>query len=128
MWSRYAALAHQRAACAQPYPVARGVTHAERMIDCGRRCVGKFSCELVEINVIRMHQRVHIPERKQIVFRVQSENFEHRLRPEDSSSGKVPVPKTAAATVERSIDAAADGFVDKIGLPGSCRLPMKSES
>src|SRR5262245_2600652 len=128
MESRFSGLAHQLAACAEPYPVACGVTHAKRMIDCCRRCVGEFSRELVQLNVVRMHQRIHIPERKQIVFCVQSKNFKHRLRPEDSSSGKVPVPKSAAAAVERSIDPAADGFVDEVGLPGSCRLPMKSES
>ena len=128
MQTGLAGLAHQLAARAQPYPVAGGVTHAEGVIDRGRCRIGELSRELVEPYVVRMHQRIDIAERQQIVLSVEAEDFEHRLGPEDAAAGEVPVPQPAAATVERGIDAAADRFIDQVRFPRPCRLPMKGEA
>ena len=128
MQARLAGLAHQLAARAQPYPVAVGVAHAEGVIDCGRSRIGEFGRELVEPHVVRMHQRIDIAERQQIVLGLEPEDFEHRLRPEDAAAGEVPIPQPAAATVERGIDAAADRFIDQVRFPRPCRLPMEGEA
>ena len=55
-------------------------------------------------------------------------DFEHGLRPEDPAAGKVPIPQSAAAPVERSIDAAADRFIDQVRFPRPCRLPMEGKA
>src|SRR5262245_8079613 len=55
-------LANKFAAGAQPYPVAVRMTHAECMIDRGRGCVRKFDGEVVETDVLGMHEGIHVAE------------------------------------------------------------------
>ena len=71
---------------------------------------------------------VDFAERHQFVARVETENCEHRMRPEDASAREVPVPQSAASAIERGIDAAADGVIDEVGLARACRLPVEGEA
>ena len=104
------------------------MTHAEGVINRGRGCIGKFDGEVVKTHILGMHQRAHITERQEIVFVLKPKDVEHRLRPENAAASEIPIPKAASATVQRRIDAAADRFVDEVGFPRTCRLPMKGKS
>ena len=50
------------------------------------------------------------------------------MRPEDAPAREVPVPQSAAAAVERGVDAAAHGVVDQVGLARARRLPVEGEA
>ena len=128
MQAGLARLAHQFATRAQPDPMAVGVAHAEGMVDRGRLCFRKFGGEVVELHVLGMHQCIHIAEGQQVILGLKPKDVEHRLRPEDAAASEIPIPKAAAATVQRRIDAAADRFVDNVGFPRACRLPMEGKS
>ena len=121
-------LAHKFATGAQPYPMAVRVAHAEGMVNRGRRCIRKFDSEVVETHVLGMHQCIHIAEGQQVILVLKPKDVEHRLRPEDATASEIPIPKATAATVQCRIDAAADRFVDKVGFPRTCRLPMEGKS
>ncbi len=62
-------LLHQLAARAQPDPVAVGVAHAEGVIDQRGLRLGELGGELVELDVVGMHQRVDLAEAHQRVAR-----------------------------------------------------------
>ena len=128
MRPRFARLAYQFAARAQPDPMAVGVAHAEGVVDKGQFGVDEFGREFVKLHVVRMHQSADVAEGEQVVLALQSEDFEHRLRPEDAAAGEVPIPQAAAATVERGIDAAADGFVDDVRLARARGLPVERKA
>src|SRR5262245_43677347 len=98
------------------------------MVDCCRGGICKFSRELVQTHVVRMHERIHIAKCEQVMLGVEPENFEHRLRPENASSCEVPIPKPATTSVQCSIDATADCFIDQIRLPSPGCLPMESKT
>src|SRR5262245_39845539 len=108
MEARFSRLAYQLTSCPQPYPVASSVTHPECMVDCCCGSICKFGREFIQTNVVRMHQGIHVAECEQVMLGVEPKNFEHGLRPENASSGQIPIPKPAAASIERSIDTAAD--------------------
>ena len=118
----------QFAARPQPEPAAVGVAHAERVIERLHLGVGQLGRELIEIDVVVMHQRVDLAEGQQIVLLRQAENVEHRMRPEHAAAREIPVPQPAAAAIERGIDAAAHGIVDEVGLARARRLPMEGEA
>ena len=61
-------------------------------------------------------------------LRLEAEDREHRMRPEDAAAREVPVPQAAAAAVERGVDAAAHGVVDDVGLARARRLPVEGEA
>ena len=113
-------LMHELAARAQPDPMAVGVPHAEIVIDEAGVGVGELGGELVELEVVGMHQRVDLAEAQQVVARLQPEDREHRVRPEDAAAREVPVPQSAAAAVERGVDAACARF------RRSCRLRARA--
>ncbi len=47
MQARLVDLPHELTARAQPYPMPVRVAHAESMVDCGHRCIGKLDGKLV---------------------------------------------------------------------------------
>ena len=106
MQAVFAVLARQFAARAQPQPASVGVAHAEGMIDRLHLGVGELGGELIEIDVVMMDQRIDLAEGEQIVLRRQAEEVEHRMRPEHPAAREIPVPKAAAAAIERGVDAA----------------------
>ena len=61
-------------------------------------------------------------------MRLESEDREHRMRPEDAAAREVPVPQAAAAAVERGVDAGAHGLVDDVGFARARRLPVEGEA
>ena len=56
------------------------------------------------------------------------EQSEHRLRPEDTAARQIPVPKAAAAAVERGVDPAPYRVIDEVALAGAGRLPVKGKA
>ena len=128
MQARLARLVHQLATGAQPHPVAVGVAHAESVIDGGGVGFGEFGGEIVEQQVVGVGQRAHVVERQQVVFGLQPENVEHRLRPVDAPAPEVPIPQAAAAAVERGIDAAADRLIDHVCFARARRLPVEGKA
>ena len=116
------------AARAQPDPASVGMAHAEFMIDRLQLGVGDLGGEAVEIDVVAVHQRVDLAESEQIVLRLKAEDVEHRVRPEHPAARQIPVPKPAAAAVERGVDAAAHSVVDQIGLAGAGCLPVEGKA
>ncbi len=126
--ARLAGLLHQLAARAQPDPFAAGVMHAEVVVDGAGLGIGELGRDLVELDVVGMHELADLAEGHQIVARRQAQDREHRMRPEDASAREVPVPQAAAAAVERGVDAAAHGVVDRVGLAGAGRLPVEGEA
>ena len=123
-----AGLPHQLAARPQPDPVAAGVVHAEVVVDGAGLGVGELGRDLVELDVVGMDELADLAEGQQVVARLQAEDREHRMRPEDAAAGEVPVPQAAAAAVERGVDAAAHGVVDEVGLARAGRLPVEGEA
>ena len=75
-----------------------------------------------------MHQLADLAERHQLVARREAEDREHGMRPVDAAARDVPVPKPAAAAVERGVDAASHRVVDHVGLAGARRLPVEGEA
>ena len=126
--ARIAGLLHQLAAGAQPDPFAAGVQHAELVVDRPGLGVGELRRDLVEPDVVGMHQAAHFAERHQVVARRDAQDREHRMRPEDAAAGEVPVPQPAAAAVERGVDAASHGVVDRVGLARARGLPVKRKA
>ena len=90
--------------------------------------IGELGGELIEVDVVGMHERVDLAEGHQIVLRVEPENGEHRMRPEDAAAREVPVPQAAAAAIERGVDAAAHRVVDQVGFARARRLPVEREA
>ena len=90
--------------------------------------VGELGRELIEIDVVGMDERVDLAEGQEIVLRLEAEDGEHRMRPEDAAAREVPVPQAAAAAVERGVDAAAHGVVDQVGFARARRLPVEGEA
>ena len=124
----FARLLHQLAARAQPHPVAVGVTHAEGVVDRRGPGFGELCGKLIEMQVLRMHQRIDLAEAQELVLRLEPEDREHRMRPEDAAAPELPVPQPAAAAVERGVDAGAHGLVDDVGLARARRLPVEGEA
>ena len=126
--ARLAGLVHQLAARAQPHPVAVGMPHAEGAVDGAGPGVGELRGELVELHVVRVHQRADLAEGQQVVLRLEPEDGEHGMRPEDAAAREVPVPQAAAAAVERGVDAAAHRVVDEVGFARAHRLPVEGKA
>ena len=87
-----ARLAHQLAARTQPHPMAVRMAHAEGLVDGGGAGIGKLGGELVKLDVVGMHQRADVAEGQQVVLGLESDDVEHRLRPENAAARQVPVP------------------------------------
>ena len=68
------------------------------------------------------------PKRQQVVARLEPENREHRVRPEDAAAREIPVPQAAAAAVERGVDARCAPSRRSVGLARPRRLPVKGEA
>ena len=83
---------HQFATGAQPHPVTVGMAHAESVIDGGGVGFGEFGGEIVEQQVVGVGQRADVVERQQVVFGLQPEDIEHRLRPVDAPARRGPNP------------------------------------
>ena len=66
---RFAGLVHQFATRAQPDPLAAGVMHAELVVDGAGLGVGELRRDLVELDVVGMHQPADLAEGHQIVAR-----------------------------------------------------------
>ena len=75
-----------------------------------------------------MDEVIDLAEIEQLVARMQPEDREHRLRPEDAAAREVPVPQAAAPAIERSVDAPADRLVNYVGFAGTGRLPVESKA
>ena len=67
-----AGLAHQLAARPQPDPFAAGVVHAEVVVDGAGLGVGELGGDLVELDVVGMHQLADLAEGHQVVARLQA--------------------------------------------------------
>ena len=128
MHAGLAGLLHQLAARAQPDPFAAGVVHAELVVDGAGLGVGELGRDLVELDVVGMHQLADLAEGHQVVAGLQAEDREHRVRPEDAAAREVPVPQPAAAAIERGVDAAAHRVVDRVGLARARGLPVEGEA
>ena len=126
--ARLVGVARDLAARPQPNPLAARMAHAEIMIDRFGLAVGELGRDLIELDVIGMNERVDLPERQQLVARVEPENREHRVRPEDTAARQVPVPQAAAAAIEGGVDAPAHHVVDHVGFARARRLPMECEA
>ena len=98
------------------------------MVDRGRGRFGKFGGEFVKPDILGVNQGIDVAEGQQVVFGIEAEDFEHRLRPEDTAAREIPIPQAAPAAVQCCIDAAADGFVDQVSFPRACCLPMEGEA
>jgi len=122
------ALADDLAARTQPYPVAARVPHAERTVDRPGLAVGKVDRQLVEPDILRVNQRADLAEGQEVVARLKSQDREHRMGPEDAPAREVPVPQSAAPAIERGIDAAPHGVVDRVRLARARRLPVEREA
>ncbi len=121
-------LAGQFAAHPQPNPSAVGMAHAEVMIDGLHFGVGELHRQAVEIDVVRMDEVVDLAERQKLVLLRQAEDVVHRMRPEDPAARQIPIPQSAAAAIERGVDAAAHGVVNEVGLARARRLPVKGKT
>ena len=82
----------QFAADAQPDPVAVDMLHAKGLIDvlefAGNQPVG----DREQVDIVGLHQRVDVAECQKVVAAFETEQREHRLRPEDAAAREVPVP------------------------------------
>ena len=87
-----ARLLHQLAARAQPHPVAVGVAHAEGVVDRRGLGFGELCGKLIEMQVLRMDQRIDLAEAQQLVLRLEPQDREHRMRPEDAAARRAPSP------------------------------------
>ena len=124
----FAGLVHQLATHPQPDPFAAGVMHAEVVVDGVGPGIGELGRDLVELDVVGMHELADLAEGHQIVAGRQAQDREHRVRPEDAAAREVPIPEAAAAAVERGVDAASHGVVDRIGLARAGGLPVKGKA
>jgi len=118
----------QFAAHPQPDPVPGGMLHAERAIDLIDFAAHQLVGQLQEIDVLGLHQSVHLAEGEQVAAALQPQHGEHRLRPENPAARQIPVPQSAAAAVERGVDAPAHGVVDQVAFPRAARLPVEGEA
>ena len=75
-----------------------------------------------------MDEGVDLAEAQQGVPRPEAEDGEHGVRPEHAAAGEVPVPQSAAPTVERRVDARAHRLVDHIGFARAGCLPVEREA
>ena len=123
-----ARLTHQLAACPQPYPRTVGVQHPEGAVDGACLGFGELRRQLVQLDIARMDQPADLPESEQIVLRLQAQNVEHGMRPEQPATREIPVPQSAAAAVQRGVNAAANGVIDQIGFAGAHGLPVKRKA
>ena len=123
-----AGLLHQLAAHPQPDPFAAGVVHAEVVVDGVGLGVGELGRDLVELDVVGMHELADLAEGHQIVARRQAQDREHRVRPENAAAREVPIPEAAASAVERRVDAAAHGVVDRVGFARARGLPVEGKA
>ena len=87
-----ARLLHQLAAGPQPDPVAARMAHAEFPVDRGGGRLGELRGQLVELDVVRVHQRADLAEGQDLVLRFEPEQLEHRARPEDAARAAGPSP------------------------------------
>ncbi len=124
----FARLLDQLAARAQPDPVAVGMAHAEGVVDRGGLGFGELCGKLIEMQVVRMDQRIDLAEAQELVLRFEAEDREHRMRPEDAATPELPVPQPATAAIERGVDAGAHGFVDEVGFARARGLPVKGKA
>ena len=90
--------------------------------------VGKLHGEFVELDVLGMGEVVDLAEAQQLIARLEAEDREHGMRPEDAAAREVPVPQSAAAAVERGVDAGAHGLVDEVGFARARRLPVEGKA
>ena len=90
--------------------------------------VGKLRRELIELQIVRMNEHADLAEGQQLFARLQSEDLEHRVRPENAAARKIPVPQAAPAAIERRVDARAHGVVDHVGFARPRCLPMERKS
>jgi len=118
----------QFAAHAQPDPVTIGMAHAEGLVDMAHLARQQAIGNRHQVDILGVHQRIDLAEGEKVVAALQSQHREHRLRPEDASARQVPVPQSAAAAIERGVDASADGVVDEVAFTRACRLPVKGET
>ena len=123
-----ALLANKFATGAQPQPIAVGVAHAKGVIE--RLCPGIGECggDVVEIDIVGVHQHVDFAEGQQVVLRLDAQNVEHGMRPEHAPARQVPIPQPAAAAIERGVDAAAHRIVNDVGFARTRRLPVEGEA
>ena len=128
MHAGLAGLLHQLAAHPQPDPFAAGVVHAEVVVDGAGLGVGELGRDLVELDVVGMHELADLAEGHQIVAGRKSQDREHRMRPENPAAREVPVPEAAASAVQRGVDAAAHGVVDRVGFARARGLPVKGKA
>jgi hypothetical protein len=59
--------------------VAGGVAHPEGVIDIRGLGFGELCGELIEMQVVRMDQRVDLAEAQELVLRFEPEDREHRM-------------------------------------------------
>ena len=63
-----------------------------------------------------------LADREQAVLRLEPENLEHRLRPEDRAARQVPFPQAGTAAPERRVEAGLRLRIDEVGLVRARRL------
>src|SRR5262249_55171734 len=113
---------------AQPHPVTAGVPHAKGVIDGAGLRVSEEVGELIEMQIVGMDQRVDLAKTQQLIARNETQDREHRVRPEDTAAGQIPVPQAAAPPVERSVDPRAHRLIDLVRLAGARRLPVEGKT
>jgi hypothetical protein len=104
------------------------VAHAKIVIDRPGLAVCELGCDLIELDVLGMDERVDLAEGQEFVARIEPEDREHGMRPEDTPACKVPVPQAAAAAIEGGVDAPAHHVVDHVGFARTRRLPVKRKA
>src|SRR5436309_97883 len=102
--------------------------HPERAVDGARLGFRELGGELVELNVAGMDESCYLTEGQEVILRSQTEDVEHRMRPENASAREVPIPQSAAPAIERGVDAAAYGVVDQIGFARAHGLPVEGKT
>ncbi len=106
----------------QPDPAAVDVMHAEHAVDRGFAGLEQGFDQRQQVAVVGVDQPGDLAEAEQSVARVETDDLEHRARPEDAGAGQVPVPQAAAAAGERCLEARLRLAVDAVGLRRARRL------
>src|SRR6202000_679472 len=105
-----------------------GMLHAKTLVDVGDLAGDQLIGDLEQIDIVRLHQRVDFAEGQHAAAAVEAEQGKHRLRPENPTARQIPIPQSAAAAIERGVDAAADGVVDEVAFAGAGRLTVKGKT
>ena len=112
----------QFGALSQPDPAAVGRAHAKLDVDIVASAIGGELGNRLEAHVLWMNERLQFRHRPWVRPFGEVEHVEHRGRPDDATAANVPGPQSAAAAIERQIDAGAAGAVVASALEPRARI------